>query len=112
MDYQDSSNTLAAEIATVFPKQHHLGALFVDMQGAFKNVSPSILLKDLIEMGISTKILNFIKLMYTKMVKKKGFGESKICSPKHDLEEYFWSANQYKFINLLYTKLSIFQHCI
>ena len=55
--------TFMTNITYAFTKQKMLGALLIDIKGAFNNVIPNVLVNDLIEMGLSTKIINFVNFL-------------------------------------------------
>ena len=64
----DSTTHLATDISNAFEKNQKLGALFVDIQGAFNYVIPNILIQDLVNMKVSSKIIKFIKFLVSKRV--------------------------------------------
>ena len=125
---QDSTTTLAAEIAGAFSKNFHVGALFVDIQGAFDNVIPATLIEDLIEIGVSKEIINFIRFVYMKRIVKfyhnnvlveeaevtKGTPQGSVLSPLifnlylRKIEYYIANCNNLQFADdcVIYYKSS------
>lgn len=62
---QDSHIILTAEAYQVFAEDKIMGALFIDIQGAFDNVIHSILIEDLIKLRIPSIIISFMKNLIT-----------------------------------------------
>ena len=62
---QDSVAVLTTGIASALSKGNSLGALFIDIEGAFDFVIPNLLIKDLIDIGYPANIIKFIKFLLT-----------------------------------------------
>lgn len=56
----DSLAVLSSEIRLVFGRRMRLGALFLDIKGAFDNVNPILLGEILTQMDLHKKIIRFI----------------------------------------------------
>ena len=92
---QDSLNLFTTEIYQAFLKRESLGALFVDVEGAFDNVNPSILINELKKLKIPSNILKFIQNAITERtvhfylngthidtrICRKGLPQGSILSP-------------------------------
>lgn len=74
---KDNLVTLTSDIHEAFANREWLGAVFVDIKGAFDNVNINKLLYILNEMGLPSKIIKFIRHMTTDRI-IEGFydGES------------------------------------
>ena len=57
----DALRILEHEVNDTYNKQEYLIAVFIDIRGAFDAVDHSVLLKKALKMGISGKMLNFLK---------------------------------------------------
>jgi hypothetical protein len=56
----DSLATLISDTEKQFYKKEQLAAVFLDIKGAYDNVTPAILIKDLIDLNIPNKLILFI----------------------------------------------------
>lgn len=92
---QDSLNLFTTEIYQAFLKRESLGALFIDIEGAFDNVNPSILINELKKLKIPSNIVKFIQNSITERTvhfylngthidtrtSRKGLPQGSILSP-------------------------------
>ena len=56
-------HTLSVSAAEAMAKGQCLGALFIDVEGAFDYVVPSILIQDLIDIGVPAGIIKFVNFL-------------------------------------------------
>lgn len=63
---QDSLNLLTTDIYLAYLKRESLGALFIDVEGAFDNVNPAILISELNKLKIPSNIVRFVQNTITE----------------------------------------------